>query len=78
MGIVSIFLVISFLAIEEASRIFTLLFPYLADLAVNLLDHYAKNGTVITEKRLFLLTVLSVNGTWLFAYLLRILLLHFS
>lgn len=68
---ISIFLVVSFMAIQESGRIFTLVFPYTADLLIDILLPYGKGNT-------FFLTILIVNGIWILAYFIRILILYFS
>lgn len=70
-GMISIFLVVSFMAIQESGRIFTLVFPYTADLLIDILLPYGKGNT-------FFLTILIVNGIWILAYFIRILILYFS
>lgn len=70
-GVISIFLIVSFMAIQESSRIFTLIFPYIADLMINILCQYV-------EKHFFFFMVLIVNGIWILAYLIRILVMYLS
>ena len=64
-GLISIFLVVSFMSIQETSRIFALIFPYVADLPANMVwQHMEGHG--------ILFIALIVNGTWLLNYLIRI------
>ncbi len=75
---ISIFLIISFMAIQETSRIFTLIFPYAGDILTNLLYQYVKNRIIFIRKHIFLFTVLIVNVVWILAYLIRIWVIYFS
>ena len=70
-GLISIFLVVSFMSIQETSRISALIFPYIADLPVNMVwQHMESHG--------ILFIALIVNGTWLLNYMIRILIMYKS
>ena len=70
-GLISIFLVVSFMSIQETSRISALIFPYIADLPANMVwQHMESHG--------ILFIALIVNGTWLLNYLIRILIMYKS
>jgi len=56
---ISIFLIISFMAIQETSRIFTLIFPYAGDILTNLLYQYVKNRIIFIRKHIFHLVILT-------------------
>lgn len=68
-GAISFFLIVSFLAIQETGRILTLIFPYLANLLTGILYQHA-------DDHAFLFTILIVDGVWVLAYLVRILILY--
>ena len=70
-GAVSIFLVVSFMAVQESSRILTLIFPYMADLLTDIMRQHA-------ERNSFFLTVMIADGIWILAYSIRILIMGFS
>lgn len=70
-GVISLFLIVSFMAIQESSRILTLIFPYIADLMINMLRQH-------TEKHFLLFMVLIVNVIWILTYLIRILVMCLS
>ncbi len=70
-GLLGVFLIVSFMSIQETSRIFTLIFPYIADLPTNMIWRHMENQGL-------LFVVLIVNGTWLLAYLIRILIMYWS
>ncbi len=68
---ISVFLVVSFMAIQELSRILTLIIPYLADL---LIPMAGQPGDTPGE----LYAVLMVDGIWVLAYVVRVLVLYLS
>lgn len=70
-GVISVFLVVSFMAIQETSRIFTLIVPYTADLLINMVCQKVENHA-------FLFTVLIVDVIWILTYLIRILIMYGS
>ncbi len=70
-GAISVFLIVSFMAIQDWSRILTLIFPYLSDLLTNILCQHVKNHH-------FFFTILIVDVVWILAYLIRILIMYLS
>lgn len=70
-GGIQIFLIVSFMAVQEMSRILTLIFPYIADLLTNMISKKMKH-------HVFFFTILIVDGIWIMAYLIRMFLMYGS
>ncbi len=70
-GAVSVFLVVSFMVIQESCRILTLIIPYMADVLTGIGGRQGERGNL-------LFTVLIVDGVWILAYAARVAVMYVS
>lgn len=68
-GVISIFLIVSFMAVQKICRIVMLLFPYLMDIWIAFLEPYIQGKTGM---------LWMVNGIWTLAYAARMWLMYGS